>query len=184
VADYGGTNDLAGSNVCIDVEVLSTTSACSCEGLDPDVYIYATQASANGTTPGDNFAGSFNIRVKNCTGDDIGSIKVQGGAAGWLTYKDIDYANTSSFDEYNTKDTGGKSKGKNPYSAATNTIFSLIGSLDDGECKDIRITEAGLIDPNAAPGTNMFMSGPWSAAWDNEKSDYTGRVTFEVTDTP
>ncbi|MDP3678234.1 MAG: hypothetical protein Q8R23_03985 [Methylotenera sp.] len=174
VADYSGTSAYKNSNVCIDLQVKPVAvTGCSCDGLDPNVYVFADQASAEGTSPGDNFQGSFQIRVKNCLGHFQENVKVQGGAVAWVT-SEVDTAVGAG-----NEVTVSAKKKNNVFT--WNTDLAAEGA---GQCKYIEIDETGRVDAKAIPGTVYYMSGPWSAAWydeGNHKSEYTGRVSFTVT---
>jgi hypothetical protein len=183
-ADYdkatgSGTTNYSQSNACVDLQIREVpVTGCDCTGLDPDIYVFADSVSALGTASGDIFEGSFGIRVKNCLGEAVDNVKIQGGAAGWL----LAGVDTTTGDWINVEKNliPGKNPKKNGNGADSFTWTTNFSDSGEGQCKAIKINVTGIV-PNKEPaGTVKYLSGPWSAAWDGMKSEYTGRVSFTV----
>jgi hypothetical protein len=144
---------------------LTATSSCS-----PGVNVGATLASGNGTpNPGDSGPWTFAISVENCTGVDLTGVKVQGGTSGWTTYVgflvpdgDVTVKSTSK----NTK------------------VLTWIVDIAKGQTKTIEVIVNGTVPCSAPDGEIRFISGPWSAVFDDgsgpQKSAYSGRVSLTV----
>ena len=151
-----------------------TASAASCSGLT----VAADLVGGNGTpAPGDSGPWTFGIVVTNCTGVDLSNVKVQGGSNGWAPMTD-----TSDNDNVAVR------------TNKKNQVLTWTVSILNGETKTLNVEVDGTIpasalcsiDPNAPDeGTVRFLSGAWSAVYDDgsgpQKSDYTGRVSIVVT---
>lgn len=163
---FSGAMDLQVTGVCSDLE-------------QGNVVVGATLVMGPGApAPGHSDSWTFRITTKNCTGKDLAKVKVQGGSNGWGTIVGA----TSS-------------KGPQPTwrSNNRNEVITWTGAIDDQQTVDVDVTLTGAIpagdpcspDPdNPIPGTIKYLSGAWSAAWDDnglmKKSDYSGRVSIVV----
>ena len=148
---------------------LGATSSTSCSGLT----IGATLAVGDGCPlPGPAGPWTFRITVQNCTGMDLSAVKVQGGANGWAGVTGIS-ATAGSF----TVSTKQK-----------NSVITWTVDVPNAATVYIEVTVNGNIPPTTPAGQIRFLSGPWSAVYDDDgdsltprvKTDYTGRVSLTV----
>ena len=135
------------------------------------VNVGATLASGNGIpNPGDSGPWTFAISVENCTGVDLTGVKVQGGTSGWTNY--VDYL-TSDGSTAILKSMPKKTR-----------VLTWIVDIADGATKTIEVTVKGTVPSSALDGQILFISGPWSAVFNDgsgpQKSVYSGRVSLEV----
>jgi len=134
------------------------------------VEIGATLAAGPGNpTPG-NYSWTFRIEVRNC---DLSTrtFKVQGGSNGWAPIIENGvFVSEGDFTVRQNK---------------RNQVITWTVELAPGETQYIDVTVSGTIGAGTPNGTILFLSGPWSAAYIDDlgepaKSDYTGRVSIEV----
>jgi hypothetical protein len=144
---------------------LTATSSCS-----PGVNVGATLASGDGTpNPGDSGPWTFAISVENCTGVNLTGVKVQGGTSGWTNYVGFSVPD------------GNVTLKKMPKKTQ---VLTWIVDIDNGQTKTIEVTVNGKVPCSAPDGQILFISGPWSAVFDDgsgpQKSAYSGRVSLTV----
>jgi len=152
------------------------TAASSCT---PGVNVGATLASGKGMpNPGDSGPWTFGISVQNCTGVNLTGVKVQGGANGWAyvgTNSITTAPDSSDVNNVTVKTVGKKEK---------NSVITWIVDILDGATKTIFVTVNGPIPCSAPDGEIRFISGEWSAVYDDgsgpQKSEYSGRVSLTV----
>jgi hypothetical protein len=145
---------------------LVINAASSCSGVN----VGATLAAGNGTpNPGDSGPWTFRISVENCTGVDLTDVKVQGGTSGWTTYGGFSVPDGTVTLKSMPKKT---------------QVLTWIVDIANGQTKTIDVTVNGTVPCSAQDGQILFISGPWSAVFDDgsgpQKSDYSGRVSLTV----
>lgn len=147
------------------IDVGADSQACS-GGFN----ISADLASGNGApAPGATGPWAFRITLENCTGVDLTGIKAQGGSNGWAPM-------TS-----NVPSTGGVQVRLNN----KNQVLTWTLDMADGATETILVNVDGKIPAKTACDSIRYLSGPWSAVYDvgtgAQKSEYTGRVSVQVT---
>jgi hypothetical protein len=152
------------------VTITYTTTTCTggltlTNALDP--------GSATTGKPGDPGTWTFDVTAQNCTGAPLSNLKLQGGTGGWLTVNSA------------TGDPSGMTVTKNPKNNNT-TITGSLDSFADQESATIAVTVSGTISNHAACGSQVPISGSWSASTladdgSTVKSPYTDPVTITVT---
>jgi hypothetical protein len=145
---------------------LVINAASSCSGVN----VGATLAAGDGTpNPGDSGPWTFAISVKNCTGVNLTGVKVQGGTSGWTNYVGFSVPD------------GNVTLKKMPKNTQ---VLTWIVDIDNGQTKTIEVTVNGKVPCSAPDGQILFISGPWSAVFDDgsgpQKSAYSGRVSLTV----
>jgi hypothetical protein len=145
---------------------LFINAASSCSGIN----VGAALAAGNGTpNPGDSGPWTFAISVENCTGVDLTGVKVQRGTSGWTNYV-----------EYSVPD--GSVTLKNM--PKKTQVLTWIVDIANGQTKTIKVTVNGTVPCSAPDGQILFISGPWSAVFDDgsgpQKSAFSGRVSLTV----
>ena len=149
---------------------LATTCSVACEGLT----IGAELASGDGCPmPPASGPWTFRITVRNCTGHDLVGVKVQGGTNGWAPMTGFLASSSTSITVKGNK---------------KNQVLTWIVDVPNGEAETLDVTVDGAIKNGTPIGTVLFLSGPWSAVYDDDddaatppvKSDYTGRVSITV----
>ncbi len=124
--------------------------------------------------PGYGGCWTFRITLTNCTGNNLTGVKVQGGTNGWTSFSDYD------------ESTGGVNIKANK----KNEVLTWILDIADGATETLEVTVCGSIKPSTPDGTVLFLSGAWSAVYDDDadpitptvKTEYTGRVSITVTE--
>jgi hypothetical protein len=145
---------------------LVINAASSCSGVN----VGATLAAGNGTpNPGDSGPWTFAISVENCTGVDLTGVKVQGGTSGWTNYVGFSVPDG----DVTLKNMPKKTQ-----------VLTWIVNITNGQTKTIEVTVNGTVPCSAPDGQILFISGPWSAVFDDgsgpQKSVYSGRVSLTV----
>lgn len=163
--DSGGAhgNDQS-TSLGVDL-VINPLPACT-----PGVNVGATLASGDGTpNPGDSGPWTFAISVENCTGVNLTGIKVQGGTSGWTNYTGFSVPDGSVTVKAMPKKT---------------QVLTWTVDIADGATKTIQVTVDGTVPCSAPDGQVRYVSGPWSAVFDDgsgpQKSAYSGRVSLTV----
>jgi hypothetical protein len=138
----------------------------SCQGFN----ISADFASGNGgPPPGAVGPWAFRITLENCTGVDLTGIKAQGGSNGWAPMTTFVPSTGSVQVRNNNK----------------NQVLTWTLDMPSGSTETILVNVDGKIPPTAVCDSIRYLSGPWSAVYDAgsgaQKSDYTGRVSIQVT---
>jgi len=146
--------------------VILPASTCSEVG----VLLGTTIASGNGNPPpGSTNTWVVKVELKNCLGYET-TFKVQGGTNGWTNFVDYSPSDGDVSVRYNKR----------------NQVLTWIVTLPDQESANLEITLTGTIPSSAPCGQVRGLLGPWSAAYvddegNTQKSDYTGKITIEVT---
>jgi len=152
----------------VGVDLVIINAAPSCSGVN----VGATLAAGNGMpNPGDSGPWTFAISVENCTGMDLKGVKVQGGTSGWTNYVG-----------YLVLDGDGNVTITN---MPRNTqVLTWIVDIPNGQTKTILVTVNGTVPCSAPDGQVRYISGPWSAVFNDgsgrQKSAYSGRVSLTV----
>ena len=146
----------------IDVGALGDT----CSGFN----VSADFASGNGgPAPGSSGPWAFRITLENCSGVDLTGIKAQGGSNGWAPMTSKVASKGSVVIKQNTK----------------NEVLTWTLDMANGTTETLLVNVDGNIPASAACDSIRYLSGPWSAVYDAgagaQKSDYTGRVSIQVT---
>lgn len=188
--EYTGSNDFASSeSPCVDIDFVASEDGV-CGGYEDVVVLRIQGAAGQGVVDaGDDGPWDYTIEVLNCTGIDDLPVKVEGGTSEWTSFKE---AVTVPGEDWTATP---RSKGKN----GTTETITWPTVLDDEEMKTITVTVDGIVQ--GYPGEMLWLSGPWSAAYDNgdplndnncnlnkdvylckgDKSLYTPRVFVQVT---
>jgi hypothetical protein len=162
------------------------TIDCGLCGNSTALTIGIELASGDGSPyPGASGPWTFRLTTTNCTGVDLNGVKVQGGSNGWAPIP-------SPFLSYVSYDRPGllEVKGNNK-----NQVVTWTGDLPYLSSVKIDVTVTGTIKPGnpctpilqtiPEPGSVLFLSGPWSAAYTwlglPAKTPYTDRVALVVT---
>jgi hypothetical protein len=133
-------------------------------------------AAGNGTpNPGDSGPWTFAISVENCTGVNLTGVKVQGGTSGWTNYVSFSVPDGIVTLKNMPKNT---------------QVLTWKVDIANGQTKTIEVKVNGTVPSTAPDGQIRYLSGPWSAAYDDDgnpltpmvKSSYTGRVSICVRD--
>jgi hypothetical protein len=141
--------------------VITALPACT-----PGVNVGATLAAGDGTpNPGDSGSWTFAISVENCTGVDLTGVKVQGGTSGWTNYAGFSVPDGNVTIKNMPKKT---------------QVLTWIVDIANGQTKTIEVTVNGTVPCSAPDGQVRYISGPWSAVFDDQKSAYSGRVSLTV----
>jgi hypothetical protein len=153
----------------VDLEITSACSSCT-----PGVNVGAELASGDGApNPGDSGPWTFAISVENCTGVDLTSVKVQGGTSGWTNFVGYSVDVGDPLPTLKTMPTKTKTR-----------VLTWIVDIPDGATKTIQVTVDGKVPCSAPDGQVLYVSGPWSAVFDDgsgpQKSAYSGRVSLTV----
>lgn len=175
----GGGDDSVKTNTSVAVDLVAATEPCESNG----VSVAAELTSGNGNPPpgfstesGDTLV--FAIKVRNCSGQNLSGVKVQGGTNGW----------TALLAATPVKGTVSVRENKR------NQVITWTVDLAQGEAQTLVVILNGAIpeyadcspDPNTPePDSIRFLSGAWSAVYMSEtgpqKTEYTGRVSLTVT---
>lgn len=167
----------------------TSTSACLPLTINPEsecsgLTIAADLTAGNGTpAPDDSGPWTFRIRVQNCTGTNLTGIKAQGGSNGWAPIPGPFASNINpSAGSYTVKEN------------KKNQVVTWTLNLADGAEATLNVNVNGTIPASSAcspnpdipiAGTTRYLSGPWSAVYDDgsgpQKSEYTERVSILVT---
>jgi hypothetical protein len=121
-------------------------SPCTGSGLQ----ITNQGASPSTGTAGHSYTGSFTVSVQNCTGGDLSKVKLQGGSAGWLTV-------TSATATQGTTSISTKKKN------TAQVVTANLGTLTNGGTASVTVNATGTVPNGAACGSNLPISGSWSA---------------------
>jgi len=140
----------------------------SCEGV---VTIASDLASGNGTPP-PGYTGDWEFRIKVKACEDVTNVSAQGGTSGWTSFVSA------------TPDIGSTEIRKQ--NKKTSVLLWTIGDMSAGDEATLLVKVSGTVKPGALDGTELFLSGAWSAKYTDsdsivQKSDYTGRVSVVVT---
>jgi hypothetical protein len=144
----------------------------SCE---PGLHIAIDLAAGDGSpAPGYSGCWMFEVTLTNCTGMDLEGVKVQGGTNGW--------APMTGYLE-STGDVSVKENKKNQ-------VLTWMLDIANGETETLAVTVCGSIKPSTPYDSILFLSGAWSAVYDDDddpvtpdvKTEYTGRVSITVTE--
>jgi len=154
----------ASNSPCVNL-VIDSASTCSEVG----VLLGTRIASGEGEPqPGSTNIWVIRVELTNCLGSTT-TFKVQGGTNGWTTF--VGYSAS----------VGDVSVRRNN----RNQVLTWIVELDDQESATLDIELQGTIPSSAPCGEVRGLLGPWSAAYVyngiKKKSDYTGKITIEVT---
>lgn len=146
----------------IDVGAMGDT----CSGFN----VSADFASGNGgPAPGSSGPWAFRITLENCSGVDLNGIKAQGGSNGWAPMTSKVASKGSVVIKQNKK----------------NEVLTWTLDMANGTTETLLVNVDGNIPASAACDSIRYLSGPWSAVYDAgggaQKSDYTGRVSIQVT---
>ena len=149
--------------------VINVDSVCAYSG----VTVGATLASGNRSpAPGASGPWTFRISVTNCTGVNLTDVKVQGGSNGWAPMTTY----VASSGNVTVK------------SNKRNEVLTWVVDIADGATVTIDVTVNGTIPGSAPDGQIRYLSGAWSAVYDDgsgpQKSAYSGRVFITVTVVP
>ena len=149
--------------------VINPSSSCG----TPGVTVGATLASGNGTPPpGASGPWTFRISVTNCTGVSLTNVKVQGGSNGWAPVTGTSASSGSVVIKGNKR----------------NQVLTWTVDIADGATVTLDVTVNGTIPGSAPDGQIRYLSGAWSAVYDDgsgpQKSAYSGRVFITVTVVP
>jgi hypothetical protein len=145
---------------------VSAVGGSTCEGFN----ISADFASGNGgPAPGSSGPWAFRITLENCSGVDLTGIKAQGGSNGWAPM-------TSYVASKGTVNVKKNNK---------NEVLTWNLDMPNGSTETLLVNVNGNIPASAACDSIRYLSGAWSAVYDaglgSQKSDYTGRVSIQVT---
>ena len=140
--------DEIGESAC-DVGAYESTGVPACAGL-PIINQLAVSSDTTGTR-GDEGTWSFTVSVKNCTGGPLTGLKMQGGAAGWLTSAEVSATPNGLWVTTSTK-------------RHNTTITGSLASFPDGSTATITVTVSGTVSRHAACGSPVPISGSWSAS--------------------
>lgn len=146
---------------------IDVTAVGSCSG---GFNISADFASGDGgPPPGASGPWAFRITLENCTGVNLSGIKAQGGTNGWAPMTGAVPSTGSVAIRNNNK----------------NQVLTWNLSMASGATATLLVTVNGKIPATAVCDSIRYLSGPWSAVYDTgggaQKSDYTGRVSVQVT---
>lgn len=165
----GGGGHAPGTSTSPAVDlVINSTPDCS------GVNVGATLASGNGfPNPGDSGPWTFAISVENCLGTNLQGVKVQGGTSGWTNYVGFDVPDGNVTLKNMPKKT---------------QVLTWVTDIPNEATKTINVTVNGTIPCTSPDGEVRYISGPWSAAYDDDsnsstppvKSAYSGRVSLTV----
>ena len=165
----GGNSPHVDTHFSLAVDLVAAAASCSSSGV---VNVGAVLASGNGTpNPGDTGPWQFTVTVQNCTGADLTGVKVQGGTSGWTNFTTA----VVNSGDWTIKGQPATSKKK----SSTQVIVWTV-DIPNGVTQNILVTVDGQVSCGATDGQILFISGPWSAAYNGTKSDYTGRVSLTV----
>jgi len=143
----------------------------------PGLHLGAALATGNGSpAPGYEGCWTFRITLQNCTGNDLYGVKVQGGTNGWAPMTVFGQSTGSVSVRENKK----------------NQVLTWMVDIANGATETLNVTVCGKVKPSTPDGTILFLSGAWSAVYDDDgdpltptvKTDYTGRVSVTVTTPP
>ena len=139
----------------------------SCSG---GFNVSANFASGDGAPPpGASGPWAFRITLENCTGVDLAGIKAQGGSNGWAPATSWVPSKGSVAGRTNNK----------------NDVLTWNLDMPNGSTETLLVNVGGKIPASAACDSIRYLSGAWSAVYDAglgaQKSDYTGRVSIQVT---
>lgn len=146
----------------IDVSAVGDT----CSGFN----VSADFASGNGgPAPGSSGPWAFRIALENCSGVDLNGIKAQGGSNGWAPMTTYVASKGLVSVRKNNK----------------NEVLTWNLDMPNGSTETLLVNVNGNIPASAACDSIRYLSGAWSAVYDAglgpQKSDYTGRVSIQVT---
>lgn len=167
----GGGPHKVGTHFSAAVDlVINLSSSCAPPGT---VTVGATLATGNGSpAPGASGPWTFRISVTNCTGVNLTDVKVQGGSNGWAP-------RTSHVASSGVVTVKGNKR---------NEVLTWIVDIADGATVTLDVTVDGVIPASAPDGQIRYLSGAWSAVYDDgsgpQKSAYSGRVFITVTVVP
>src|SRR3972149_9233579 len=171
----GGADFQGSMSDCMDLVINSATCA------EVGVIVGAVLANGNGAPePGDCGYWQFDINVQNCTGMDLEGVKVQGGSNGWApvpqTCAENDISGTDS--SYCVETSAGMCDIRQN---KKNQVITCNMAIRDGDTETIQVLVNGCIKNNLLEcGKIKFLNGPWSAVYDTQKSEYSGRISVEV----
>ncbi len=154
---------VSSDSVCVDLKIVDVVLPPQdiCTNYPGIVALYVVGGAGKGSVvAGDKGPWSYTLEVLNCTGIDDLAVKVQGGTSGWTTFSAV----ATNPDE--TVNSTAKSSGKK----GTTSIVTWNTILDDQETKTITVTVDGTVPSGNAAGTMLNISGPWSAAYNDNNS--------------
>jgi hypothetical protein len=134
--------------------------------------IAADQASGNGNPPA-GYEGDWTFEIIVTACEHVTGVTAQGGTSGWTDFTATDWDPTK-----------GTAAVRNQNKKTTILLWT-IGEMAAGESQTLEVTVHGTIKNNTPSGTELFLSGPWSATFTDDenvkqKSSYTGRVSIVV----
>lgn len=138
----------------------------TCQGFN----ISADFASGQGgPPPGSVGPWAFRITLENCSGVDLNGIKAQGGSNGWAPMTGFVASKGTVAVRNNNR----------------NQVLTWNLNMPNGTTETLLVTVDGKIPPSAVCDSIRYLSGPWSAVYNpgtgSQKSEYTGRVSIQVT---
>lgn len=145
---------------------VTATGGATCQGFN----ISADFASGDGDpAPGSMGPWAFRITLENCSGVDLAGIKAQGGSNGWAPAFEWVQSKGSVVQRKNNK----------------NDVLTWTLDMPTGSTETLLVKVDGKIPAPAICDSIRYLSGPWSAVYDagagSQKSEYTGRVSVQVT---
>ena len=149
----GGTGFHESKSPCLSL----TVTQASCSSLDT---VTITPSAASGDNPVDPktfHSWSYTFKVQNCTPSNGLGIKVQGGAAGWLS--------SASAAGDGSCTTSPKNK---------NFVMTCFTTLNPNQIATITVNVSGTTPKS--PDDNLSLSGIWSAVWTPTDGTQTGRT--------
>lgn len=165
----GGSGYDQSQSGCVDL-VVQAIEACTPAGLSIAID------EADGATPaypGTTYNGGFRVTVKNCGPGSVPGVTAQGGTSGWTNFEGA------------TATTGPDSWVIRNQNKRNEVLLWTIGDMPENSEEHLDVDLTGAIKSNTAPGTILYLSGPWSAKDGyGIKTDYTGRVWIEVMPSP
>jgi hypothetical protein len=153
---------------------LSPTLSLSITGVECEapLSIAADRVSGNGNPPA-GFEGDWTFEIVVTACEDVTGVTAQGGTSGWTNF-----ANTT------WDPTKGDAVIRNQNKKTTILLWT-IGDMNAGDSETLEVTVHGKVKNNTPSGTELFLSGPWSATYTDDenvkqKSSYAGRVSILV----
>lgn len=167
--------------------VIAQSSACA-PGDVGLILVGATEASGIGVVPpGATGPWAFRIAVKNCTTSYLSDVKVQGGSNGWapvskncladgVTPGGSGWCIQTSSGDYVVREN------------KKNQVITWTVDIAAEATETILVGVNGTVPSSAPDGQIRFLSGAWSAVYDDDgnpatpavKSEYSGRVSLCV----
>ena len=134
--------------------------------------ITADFATGVGLPPA-GYEGDWSYRIVVTACEAVTKVTAQGGTSGWTDFTATGFVpdtGTAAVRKQNNKST---------------IILWTIGDMAANQTATMYITVHGKVKPGTKSGTELFLSGPWSATYTDAslatlKSTYTGRVSIVV----